>query len=52
MTGGAPCRTRYPLAARYALRALDAFARTEMALVLHDEHSVRRCAQRELYPAT
>lgn len=43
-----------PEAARDSLRAPETFARVETAVVLpsHDEHSVRRCAEREPYPAT
>lgn len=41
-------------AARNSLRAMDAFARAERAVVLptHDAQSVRRCEEREPYPAT
>ncbi len=40
-------------AARVSLRAMDAFARAETAVVLpsHDAHSVRRCEEREPYAA-
>jgi glyoxylase-like metal-dependent hydrolase (beta-lactamase superfamily II) len=40
-------------AARGSLQAMDAFARAETAVVLpaHDAESVRRCTEREPYPA-